>query len=78
MRCEARDVGAEQRDVALSRRQLAADHIEQRRLAGAVRPDERVTGARLDRQADVVHCLEAAKMFREMLEYECRRSHVWR
>ena len=72
---QPRDVRAEQLDAPSLARQLPADHVEQRRLARTVRPDERATLARLDDQADVVYRLEAAEMPGDVLERE-RREHA--
>ena len=48
--------------------QLAADLIDQARLAGAVRPDDDMPLARRDIEADIVGHDEAAERLIEMIE----------
>src|SRR5207244_2693536 len=47
---------------------LAVQHVEARRLAGAVRPDEREQLARAELERDVLHGLHAAVRLREILD----------
>ena len=70
MRRQTGDVRPVQGDVSRRRPKLAADDIEQRRLARAVRPDERMALARLKRQVHVVDGFEAAEMSGDALEHE--------
>jgi len=55
------DVGAEELDAALIGRERAADQVEHRRLAGAVRPDEAEDLAGAELEADLVDGDEAAE-----------------
>jgi hypothetical protein len=58
-----RDVGTEQPDRTCVRPQVAADLIEERGLAGAVRTDDQAAFARIDRERYVVRSREAAERF---------------
>ena len=49
------------RTLALGRRIIARQHVEQHRLASAVGPDERMDGAGLHREADAVERAHAAE-----------------
>src|SRR5262249_10801494 len=65
VRSRARDVPAEERDLAAGRPGLAADQAEQRGLARPVGPDDRAALARGDGQADAVDREEPSELFRE-------------
>src|SRR5262245_24057098 len=65
VRCGARDVPAEEHDVAAARPRLAADQAEERGLARAVGTDDRAALARADREAHAVDRAEAAELLRE-------------
>ena len=80
MRRQTGDVRPVQGDCSRIRPKLAADDIEQRRFARAVRPDERMTLARLKRQVHVVDGLEAAEVPGDAFEHEAggRRFHYRR
>src|SRR5438105_2548872 len=54
--------------------QRAADAVDQRRLAGAVRANEAEPLAGLDRQVDAVERHEAAEAFADVVDLE-QRSH---
>src|SRR5262249_19673136 len=57
-------------------RELAADHVEAGRLAGAVGADQRQHLARGEREADVVDRMDAAERLREAAHGEKRaRAH---
>src|SRR5207244_3143572 len=62
MRRQTSDVRSVQGNCPRGRPKLAADDVEQRRFAGAVRSDERVARARLKRQAHVVDGFQAAEV----------------
>ena len=66
----ARDVVALEHEAPGARRQHAGDQVEERRLAGAVRPDHRVDGAGLDDSVDVGHGGEPAERLRQSLDGE--------
>ena len=51
----------------------AADQIEQRRLAGAVRPDQREDRARRDGERDVAHRVHAAEALVQALRAAAAR-----
>ena len=57
-------------------RQLAADHVEERGLAGAVRANQRVTRARLHGERHLVDGLEAAKVAGDAVKLQARAA--WR
>ena len=65
---ERSNVAALEPDRARGRREQAADQIEERRLAGAVRTDDRAQFARLDGQRHVVDGDQAAKALRCALD----------
>src|SRR5262245_52370346 len=52
---------------------VAGDHVEERGLAGAVRPDDPEQIARRDREAHVRHGGETAEALRHALERQERR-----
>ena len=56
------------------RRKGAGEQVEERGLAGAVRPDDRVQAARLDGEADVLHRHEGAEGFAQALCLEDRHA----
>ena len=53
----------------------AGDHVEERRLAGAVRPDEAYDRALGDREVDVVHGHEAAEFLAQRGRLEEQLGH---
>src|SRR6185503_12342580 len=53
-----------------------ADQIEQRRLAGAVRSDDRVALALRDREIDAVDDRRTAEALLHTLQLECGRGHT--
>ena len=55
---------------AVAREEVAGDHLDQRRLAGAVVAHQPDDLAGLDRQRDVVHRLDGAEMLRDVDELE--------
>src|ERR1700741_3391571 len=55
------DLVALKLDRARARGKVARDHVEERRLAGAVRPEDRTPLAGCDIQVDVAHGVEAAE-----------------
>src|SRR6202042_3564469 len=65
---ERGDVAPLEPDRARGRREQAADQIEERRLAGAVRTDDRAQFARLDGQRYVVDGDQVAKALRCALD----------
>ena len=69
----AGDVDAVEHDLAGIRRKHAVDQIEQRRFAGAVRPDQAEDFARLQDEAQIVHRLQAAEALADAVELEQRR-----
>ena len=74
-----RDVGAEQLDLSGIRPHVAADLVEQRGLAGAVRADDQAAFARPDRKRYVLRDDEAAERLLQVDDLErvvgCRRGH---
>src|SRR3972149_7920950 len=58
---EDRHVPAEELDVPRRRRELAGDHVEERRLPGPVRAEDRTTLAGANLEIDVAHGFEAAE-----------------
>ena len=58
-RGHGRDVPSEQLDGSRGRRELAGDDVEQRRLPGAVRPQQGPALAGIDVEVDVPNCLNA-------------------
>jgi hypothetical protein len=67
---EAGDVLAVQFDVAGREREAAADQVEQRRLAGAVRADHGVAFALLDGEVHAVDDRGLAEALADVLEFE--------
>ena len=61
------DLGAVEHDRAGRRHVDAGDLVEERRLAGAVRPDQRDDRAARDREVDVVGRDEAAELLPHLL-----------
>jgi hypothetical protein len=55
------DVDAEQLDGSRRRGELAGDDVEERRLPGAVRPENRPALALANVEVDVAHGLDAAE-----------------
>ena len=70
-----RDVGAFEQNVPAGRSQHAADEIEERRLAGAVRSDHAANLAAGDVEAHVGNSAQAAEGARYGVEAEQRRGH---
>ena len=66
----AREVGVAEQDAAAVDAEHAADGEHERRLAGAVRAEQRRDLARRDRQRDVVQDAAAAARDAEILEAE--------
>src|SRR5260370_257888 len=58
------------RSGAGGRTEELGQEIEHCRLAGAVRPDQRMDGAATDRQVDLAHGCEAAKLLGQTLGLE--------
>ena len=56
--------------------QLADQHVQQGRLAGAVRADDRVDRVLGDRQVDVVQRLQAAEALVDVLDFENAHARV--
>ena len=67
---------AVQRQAASVQRQQAGDQIDQRGLARAIRTDQRMDFARLDREVDVVHGDQPAKMLEQILGDEQAHAGV--
>src|SRR5687768_8879050 len=72
MRRQPRDVDAKQPDRPLRCRKLAANEVEQRGFAGAIRPDDGMPFASLDAEIHLVDRLEATKVPGDVLKYETR------
>ena len=53
------------KDFACARIQHAEQHLDQRRLAGAVFPEQRVNFTRSDREIDTVACPQAPEYLRQ-------------
>src|SRR5664279_3485815 len=70
VRLEAVDPLALEEDLSGRERKIAVDEIEDRRLAGAVRPDEAEEVAFFDRERHVADGLEAAEPLRDAPEFE--------
>ena len=70
LRRHALDLAAVQRDGAAVGREQAGDQIEQRGLAGAVRPDQGVDFAGADLQARIGHGANAAEGLRDAAHLE--------
>src|SRR4029077_2293229 len=75
----AGDVRAAKRDRSGLRRVDAVDQIEQRRLAGAVRPDQAQNFSLAEHEAEIVHGLQAAEALADVVELKDRRhsSTFW-
>ena len=71
-------VSPKERNCAVSRSELAADQIEQRRLASSVRSYESMPFAWLNGQIHAVDCSEAAEISGDVLEYQAgmRTVHI--
>src|SRR4051812_45135859 len=63
----AGDVLAAEEDAARARREGAGEHVDEGRLAGAVRPDQRMARARLEREIDPLRDGEGAEALAERL-----------
>ena len=66
MRLERADIASFVEDTAAGDAQHPRQQIEERRLAGAVRADQRVDAAPLHIEADILHRNEAGKRLRQM------------
>src|SRR6201986_659803 len=71
-----RDVAPLQPDLAGGRLDYPGEQIDQRRLAGAVRSDQRLPGAGLKRERHVVGRDQGAEMTHEAARLERRRAHA--
>ena len=71
---EPRDVLARQQDSAGGGRQHAGQQVDEGRLAGAVRPDQRLARAALEAEGDVVGGDDAAEALAEAQGFE-RGAH---
>src|SRR5262245_55276393 len=69
-----RDGGAVEPYFAASGLHEAADHVEQRRLAGAVGSDDAADLTAVDREIDPVERANAAESNREIADLEYRRA----
>src|SRR5882672_7703450 len=76
MRRRAGDVIAVEHDASRTRRERAGEEVEERGLAGAVRPDDRVQRADLDAQAHRVHRGERAEALGQALGLEKRHMRA--
>jgi hypothetical protein len=76
VRLPPRDRLAVERDAALAGCKACGDQVEQHRLSGAVRPDERVALAALDAQVHAAHDLGRAEALSHARELEARRSRA--
>ena len=56
-----RDIRPEQLDRSCRGRDVACDHVEERRLPGAVRAEDRTTLTGCDVEVDVAHSLQTAE-----------------
>ena len=63
-----------EQDAARRRRCRSRRHVDQRRLAGAVRPDDRVDAAGLEGEADIVDRDQRAEPLADMLEAQHQRQ----
>ena len=70
VRLQRRDVVAVEHDASARCRQRAADHVEERRLAGAVRPDDAGDRSGGDREVDLVNGAESAERLAEPMRLE--------
>ncbi len=73
MRGHAGDVLAVEDQPAEGRIVDARDDVEDRRLAGAVGPDDREDLARLDRERHVGDCPDPAEIHHE--PFDCQEAH---
>jgi hypothetical protein len=73
-----RHILAEQQHLARRRREYPGYQIEQRRLAGAVRADNRLAVARHDLERDVAHGAQAAEALGQPVELKDASSAVCR
>src|SRR5262249_58613481 len=69
------DVVAVEHDAATARRQHTGDEIDEARLAGPVRPDQRMPRARRQLEVDVIRDHERAKTLAQLLGFEPARAH---
>ncbi len=66
------NVLAEQQHLAGRHRVNAGDQVKQGRLAGAVRPDDRLAVAHHDAERYVTRGFQAAEIFRQIFEFKDR------
>ena len=71
-----RDVVAEQQHLPDARRKYSGDQVEQRGLAGAVRPDDGLAVAGHDLERDAAHGVKAAEALGQPLQFEDGRLAV--
>ena len=69
-----RNVASEELDASLGGRELAGDDVEERRLAGAVRPEESTTLAGMDVEVDVMDGVDAPEAPADAAEADDRRG----
>src|SRR5262249_13138426 len=69
------DALAVKSDGTAVRREYAGDHVEQGRLAGAVRPDQGKNGALFHREADIVDRDQPTKTLADACDLEERAHH---
>jgi hypothetical protein len=69
------DVLSEVADAALGRREGAADNIEESAFSRAVRTDDGGQLTWLERDADIIQCLEFAEALRHAADFEYRLAH---
>src|SRR6516162_8318795 len=76
VRLQSSNVFAREQDAAAARFNQASDEIEKRRLAGAVRPNDRHDRTWHDAEINAVHGLDAAERLRQALDLEQRLVEV--
>ena len=76
VRLQTSDIFAVEDDLAAVGRDVAGDEVEQRRLAGTVRPDEPGDRSPLDPKRALVDCAQAAKALADVLHVDdCVEGH---
>ena len=73
MRCASRDVAAFQQDGSIIGTIDAAEAVEKRGLARAIRADDADDVVGLDEEIDLLHGLKAAEGFAQPASFEQRR-----
>ena len=76
VRLQPQQAGIVEANIALVGRVQTGDQVENRRLAGAIRPNQADNLARLNRQAQVVHHLQPAKMLVDINQLEQRHQTI--